>query len=124
LFHRKPEANTLGVLNVREDFAKAHPQLVDRVLKVYEEGRKLALAEPAAVKQVLIAATKLPDAVITRQLERTDLSDPSFTPARRETILAAGIALQEAGVIKADVNVKGVVDALIDARQIRNAAIR
>ncbi|MGL4239922.1 MAG: aliphatic sulfonate ABC transporter substrate-binding protein, partial [Beijerinckiaceae bacterium] len=60
LFHRKPEANTLGVLNVREDFAKAHPQLVDRVLKVYEEGRKLALAEPAAVKQVLIAATKLP----------------------------------------------------------------
>jgi sulfonate transport system substrate-binding protein len=124
LFHRKPEANTLGVLNVREEFAKANPQLVDRVLKVYEEGRKLAIAEPAAVKAVLIAATKLSDAVITRQLERTDLSDPTFTPARRETILAAGLALQEAGVIKADVNVKGVVDALIEARPLKSAAVR
>jgi sulfonate transport system substrate-binding protein len=124
LFHRKPEANTLGVLNVREDFAKAHPQLVDRVLKVYEEGRKLALAEPTAVKSVLIAATKLPDAVITRQLERTDLSDPTFTAARRETILAAGLALQEAGLIRADVDVKATVDTLIDARPIKSAAVR
>jgi sulfonate transport system substrate-binding protein len=124
LFHRKPEANTLGVLNVREEFLKQHPALVDRVLKLYEEGRKLAIAEPAAVKAVLIAATRLPDAVITRQLERTDLTDPTFTPARRETILAAGTALQEAGVIKADVNVKATVDALIEARPIKSAAAR
>ncbi len=121
LFHRKPEANTLGVLNVREDFLKQHPALVDRVLKVYEEGRRLALAEPAAVKAVLVAATKLPDPVIARQLERTDLSDPAFTPGRRDTILAAGVALQEAGVIKADVNVKATVDALIEARPIKSA---
>ncbi len=121
LFHRKPEANTLGVLNVREDFAKANPQLVDRVLRVYEEGRKLALAEPAAVRSVLVAATKLPENVIARQLERTDLSDPSFTPARRETILAAGVALQQAGVIKADVDVRATVDALIEARPIKSA---
>ncbi|MGL5137153.1 MAG: aliphatic sulfonate ABC transporter substrate-binding protein [Beijerinckiaceae bacterium] len=115
LFYRNADANTLGVLNVREAFAKEHPALVTRVLKVYEEARKLALAEPAAVKTVLIAATKLSDAVITRQLERTDLSDPTFTDARRGTILAAGLALQEAGVVKADVDVKAAVDALIDA---------
>jgi sulfonate transport system substrate-binding protein len=122
LFHRKPEANTLGVLNVREEFLKQHPALVDRVLKVYEEGRRLALAKPAAVKAALIQATKLPDAVIARQLERTDLTDPSFTPARRDTILAAGTALQEAGVIKAGVDVKAVVEALIEARPIKSAA--
>jgi sulfonate transport system substrate-binding protein len=124
LFHRKPEANTLGVLNVREEFLRQNPALVDRVLKVYEEGRKLAIAEPAAVKTVLVAATKLPDPVITRQLERTDLTDPIFTSARRETILAAGVALQEAGVIKADVNVKATVDALIEARPIKSAGVR
>jgi sulfonate transport system substrate-binding protein len=124
LFHRKAEANTLGVLNVREEFLKQHPALVDRVLKVYEDARKLAIADPAAVKTVLIAATKLPDPVITRQLERTDLADPTFTPARRDTILAAGVALQEAGVIKADVNVKATVDALIEARPIKSAAVK
>lgn len=121
LFYRNPEANTLGVLNVREEFARTNPALVDRVLKVYEEGRKLAIAEPASVKQVLITATKLPDAVITRQLERTDFSDPSFTPARKQTIIAAGVALQEAGLIKPDVDVRETVRTLIDDRPIKSA---
>ncbi len=124
LFHRKPESNTLGVLNVREDFAKANPEIVNRVLRVYEEGRKLAIAEPQAVKQVLIAATKLPAPVIDRQLERTDFSDPSFTPARKQTILAAGVALQEAGLIKPDVDVREIVRALIDDRQIKSARVQ
>jgi sulfonate transport system substrate-binding protein len=121
LFHRKPEANTLGVLNVREEFAKANPELLARVLKVYEEGRKLALAEPATVKQVLINATKLPDPVITRQLERTDFSDPAFSPTRKQTILAAGVALQEAGLIKPDVDVREIVRSLIDDRPVKSA---
>jgi sulfonate transport system substrate-binding protein len=124
LFFRNPEANTLGVLNVREEFARTNPALVDRVLKVYEEGRKLAIAEPASVKQVLISATKLPDAVITRQLERTDFSDPSFTPARKQTIIAAGLALQEAGLIKPDVDVRETVRTLIDDRPIKSAQVR
>ncbi len=124
LFHRKPEANTLGVLNVREDFAKANPALVTRVLKVYEEGRKIALAEPQAVKAVLIAATKLSDEVITRQLTRTDFTDPTFTPARQQTILAAGIALQESGIIKPDVNVQEIVKALIEVRPIKSAEVK
>jgi len=124
LFFRNPEANTLGVLNVREEFARTNPALVDRVLKVYEEGRKLAIAEPASVKQVLISATKLHDAVITRQLERTDFSDPSFTPARKQTIIAAGLALQEAGLIKPDVDVRETVRTLIDDRPIKSAQVR
>jgi sulfonate transport system substrate-binding protein len=124
LFHRKPESNTLGVLNVREEFAKANPEIVNRVLRVYEEGRKLAIAEPQAVKQVLVAATRLPAAVIDRQLERTDFSDPSFTPARKQTILAAGVALQEAGLIKPDVDVREIVRALIDDRPIKSARVQ
>src|ERR1700750_2829192 len=32
LFFRKPEANTWGILNVREEFLKDHPDLVQRVL--------------------------------------------------------------------------------------------
>ena len=39
LFFRKPDANTWGILNVREDFLKDHPDLVRRVLAVYEEAR-------------------------------------------------------------------------------------
>src|SRR5436190_3024175 len=44
LFYRNPDANTWGILNVREDFAKDNPEIVTRVLKAYEEARKYSLA--------------------------------------------------------------------------------
>src|SRR3954467_13380280 len=46
LFYRKPEANTWGILNVREDFAAKNPDLVKRVLEVYEEARIWSLENP------------------------------------------------------------------------------
>jgi sulfonate transport system substrate-binding protein len=115
LFYRNAAANTWGILNVREEFAKQHPDLVKRVLAVYEEARKYSLANPNEVKAGFIAATKLPDAVVEKQLkERTELTHNKIGAPQRESILAAGVALQQAGVIKADVDVKKVVDDLID----------
>lgn len=114
LFHRNPANNSWGILNVREEFAKEHPEAVKTVIGAYEKARAKAQAEPAALKAALVAATKLPDAVIARQLERTELTHSRIGDAQRETIEAAGLALQAAGVVKADVDVKGVVSQLID----------
>ncbi|MFS2176683.1 aliphatic sulfonate ABC transporter substrate-binding protein [Rhizobium pisi] len=114
LFYRKPDNNSWGVLNVREEFAAAHPDLVKRVLASYEKARTEALKDPAKLKAALVAATKLPDSVIDRQLERTNLTYSVIGDAQRETIEAAGLALQKADVIKADVDVAKTVSALID----------
>ncbi|MET0258389.1 MAG: aliphatic sulfonate ABC transporter substrate-binding protein [Methylobacterium sp.] len=114
LFHRDAAANTWGVLDVREDFAREHPDLVKTVIAAYEQARAFALANPDALKAALVAATKLPDPVIARQLERTDLAKPAVGPAQVETIRAAGIALQQAGVIPATTDVAAAVDGLID----------
>ncbi|WP_430395937.1 aliphatic sulfonate ABC transporter substrate-binding protein [Ferrovibrio sp.] len=114
LFYRRPELNSWGVLNVREDFAAKNPALVKRVLATYEKARELSLKEPATLKASLLAAAKLPEPVIARQLERTDLSESKIGDKQKKTILDAGIALQQAGVIEAKVDVKAVVDALID----------
>jgi len=114
LLYRKAEDNTWGVLNAREDFAAKNPALVTRVLKVYEDARIWARSNQEALKKALVAETKLPDAVITRQLERTDLTNAGLTPATAQTILEAGLALQKAGVVKAEVDVKAVTTALID----------
>jgi sulfonate transport system substrate-binding protein len=117
LFFRKPEANTWGILNVRESFLNDHPDLVRRVLAVYEEARKYSLANPGEVKRVFIAATKLPDTVVEKQLkERTELTHSRIGAPQKESILAAGLALQQAGVVPANVDVKATVDALIDDR--------
>ena len=116
LLYRRAEDNTWGVLNTREDFANKNPEIVRRVLRVYEEARIWARANPDALKRALIAETKLPDPVITRQLERTDLTHAGITSATRETIIEAGLALQKAGVLKPETDIKATVESLIDTR--------
>ncbi|MBP2231938.1 sulfonate transport system substrate-binding protein [Azospirillum agricola] len=114
LFHRNAGANTWGVLNVRESFAKEQPELVGRVLRAYEKARAHALANPAELKATIAAAAKLSEPVAARQLERTDLGHAAIGEAQAATLLEAGLALQQVGFLAADVDVKGQVAALID----------
>jgi sulfonate transport system substrate-binding protein len=115
LFFRKAQANTWGILNVREQFLKDHPQIAQRVLATYEEARKYSVSHYDELKQALVTATRLPDVVADKQLkERTDISFSRIGAPQRESILAAGLALQQAGVIDAKVDVKGALDQLVD----------
>jgi sulfonate transport system substrate-binding protein len=62
-----------------------------------------------------IAATKLPKPVVEKQLnERTDITNGHIGAPQRDSILQAGIALQKAGVIPANVDVAKAVSDLID----------
>ncbi|WP_319798519.1 aliphatic sulfonate ABC transporter substrate-binding protein [Nitrobacter sp.] len=115
LFYRDADANTYGILNVREEFLKKYPEITQRVLAVYETARKYAVAHPEELEASFIAATKLPKNVVEKQLrERTDISNGKIGKAQRDTILAAGLALQQAGVLDAKVDVKAALDGLID----------
>ncbi|GGF89921.1 ABC transporter substrate-binding protein [Azorhizobium oxalatiphilum] len=116
LFFRKPEDNTWGVLNVREDFARQNPDIVRRVLATYEKARQWSASHPKELSDALIAATKLPEPVIARQITRTDISYGPIGAAQKESIAAAGLALQKAGVVAAEVNVPAQVDALVDGQ--------
>jgi sulfonate transport system substrate-binding protein len=117
LFYRNKDANTWGILNAREEFLKDHPDIVRRVLAVYEDARKYSLANYDQEKRVFIAVTKLPETVVDKQLkERTELTFNKVGPAQRDSILQAGLALQQAGVIPAGVDVNKTVDNLIDDR--------
>jgi sulfonate transport system substrate-binding protein len=116
LFYRNKDANTWGILSTREQFLKDHPDLVRRVIGVYEDARKHSLAHYDELKKSFITVTKLPEAVVDKQLkERTDLNYNRIGAKQRDSILEAGLALQKAGVIEASVDVKKAVDDLIDA---------
>jgi len=117
LFYRNKDANTYGILNVREEFAAQYPDVVRRVLAVYDEARKYTLAHYDEEKEVFIGVTKLADAVVDKQLkERTDLTFSHVGAQQRDTILEAGVALQQAGVIAASADVAKSLDDLIDDR--------
>jgi sulfonate transport system substrate-binding protein len=119
LFYRNKDANTWGILNASEDFLKQYPDLTRRVIKVYEEARKYCLAHFDDEKRVFMAATKLPGDVVEIQLkERTELTFNRIGPEQRDSILQAGVALQQAGVLPANADVKQALDGLIDDRYV------
>jgi len=117
LFYRNKDANTYGILNGSEDFLSKYPELTKRVLAVYETARKYCLGHYDEEKRVFMNVTKLPADVVDIQLkERTDLTNSRIGAAQRDTILQAGLALQKAGVIPANVDVKKTLDDLVDDR--------
>jgi sulfonate transport system substrate-binding protein len=117
LFYRNRDANTYGILNSSEDFLSKYPDLTKRVLAVYDQARKYCLGHYDDEKRVFMNVTKLPAAVVDIQLkERTDLTNNGIGPAQRDTILQAGLALQKAGVIATNVDVKKTLDDLVDDR--------
>ena len=124
IFYRNAEINTWGVLNTREDFAADHPELVAKVLQVYEKARAFAIANPGELKRIITEQAKLNDAVAARQLERTDLSTAAIGPRQQKAIEGAGIALQQAGVIPADVNVPAAAASLVDAAFVTKLGVK
>ena len=94
---------------------KDYPDIVRRVLAAYEDARKYSLANYDELKKTFIGVTKLPESVVDKQLkERTELTHSRIGSSQRDSILAAGLALQQAGVIDGKVDVKAALDALID----------
>src|ERR1700736_403080 len=57
LFYRKAEANTWGILNVREQFLKDYPDIVRRMIGTYEDARKYSLVNYDELKTAFIGVT-------------------------------------------------------------------
>lgn len=117
IFHRDKDSNSWGILNVRLAFADLHPDIVKRVLKTYETAKAWSIAHPGELQRMLAKSAKLPLAVVERQMaDRTDLSFPALGPVQKTTIYEAGLALQKAGVIQGDVDLRSAVDQLVDTQ--------
>ena len=124
LFFRNPDFNTYGFLNTREDFAAAHPDIVERVLAVYEKARRWSLAHPQELRAIVAKAGKLSDAVAAKDLERNDLSSGLIGKKQRDCIVAAGDVLKQSGIIPADTDIGKTADALIDPQYIQRVEAR
>jgi sulfonate transport system substrate-binding protein len=116
LFFRKKEWNTAGFLNVREAFAKIHPQVVAHVVGAYERARQWTLENPDAAREILRAEAKLSDEVARKVWTRHDFSDSSIGARNQTAIIAAGDVLKSSHVIDRGVDVAQVATELIDPR--------
>ena len=115
LFYRNQSFNTYGILNVREVFAKRNPEVVRRVLAVYERARIYAIAHPDELAAELVDAAGVSPEVAHIQLaERTDLSTPAIGSEHLATFTSTGEVLRRIGIIDASVDVRATLDSWVD----------
>ena len=121
LFYRNPAFNTYGILNVRQAFAKQYPDLVRRVLAVYERARLYAIAHPDELAaEVVEAAGVSPEVAHIQLAERTDLSTPAIGAEHLATFTSTAEVLRKIGVIDASIDVRATLDSWIDGSYLRS----
>lgn len=114
LFFRDRALVTPGTLLVREAYAAEHPDRVAQVLTAYERGRAWALANPAALAELVAAAAKLPLEVAQLQLSRDDFANPLLDANRQASIAAAAGVLKGSGSVSEGADLDKAVLELID----------
>jgi sulfonate transport system substrate-binding protein len=124
LFYRNVNFNSYGVLNVREEFAKQYPAYVERVLTAYEKARLWAIQNPEEFRKLFAGDAKLDDTVVTKVLQRTDLSNSLIGDDQKKVIAAAGDVLKQNNVISSGADVGATVDNLVDPEYVRSVVTK
>ncbi len=114
LFFRHPDWNSFGFLNVREAFAAEHPDLTERVLRIYEKARLWSVDHPAEARSILQKAAQLTPEVAAKVWERTNLSNSKIGSTQRQVILDSANVLKTNGIVDPNTDVPKVVGELID----------
>lgn len=113
LFLRDHDKNTYGTLNVRSEFAKQNPEVVEKVIEVYEKARKWVVENPDEAAEILAKEADMKLEVAKKGIERNDFSDPIPGDKQIQALEEAGAVLKSENVIKSDANIEKVVSELI-----------
>ena len=116
LFYRNIDFNTYGFLNVREEFAENYPDHVKKVIEAYEKARQWVLENPEEAAELLAEEAGIDLEVAKIQMERNDFSNPIPGDIHLESIEEAGNLLQQAEVLKSDIDVKETAESLIEPK--------
>lgn len=112
--YRNVDFNSYNVISVHKEFGKKHPELVTRVLAVYEKARQWALDHPDDYLELIAKETKLEKPIASLMLQRTGLGDNQLTEKQRENIAKAGKALQKANLLDVDKNIDNSISELFN----------
>lgn len=116
LLYRNVGFNSYSVLSTKENFAAQSPEVVEIVIKAYEDARKWAKSHPDQTAALLARESKLPLAVATLQLSRTNFEQNIPSSQQINALKQAGKILTEEGLVRPDTQVSQVIDQLIDPK--------
>lgn len=123
LLYRNPDFNSYGVLNVREDFIAAHPDVVQTVVNSYEEARKWAKAHPDELAALLASQAKVAPSVAQEELQRTalDILPTPGDPQRAVLTSILPIAVADSD-IRSDEAGRGALSTIIEPKYAQHAS--
>ncbi len=116
LVYRNIDFNTYGFLNVRDEYADAHPDVVQAVVDAYEKAREWALANPEETAAILAEVAAIDLAIAEKViLERTVIDlDPVPGEAQRAVLEVVGPIFVESGDVSSQEQIDDALDALLD----------
>lgn len=114
LIYRNIDFNTYGFLNVREEFAKEHPEQVKQVIQAYEKARAWITNHPDEAVKLQAEEAKISLEVAKLQLSRNDFSNPKIGEQHIQALSAAAPILTEENLVKPDTDIKKVITELVD----------
>ena len=116
LVYRNIDFNTYGFLNVRDEYADAHPDVVQAVVDAYEKARAWALANPEETAAILADVAAIDLAIAEKViLERTVIDlDPVPGEAQRAVLEVVGPIFVESGDVSSSEQIDEALEALLD----------
>lgn len=114
--YRNPAFSSYVVLNTSDEFAKRHPEALERVLKVYERARHWILANPQETEKIVAEESKQSLAVIHQQFTRANFKQPVPGKVHVDTIEATIPILIDEEIVKKGVDLKKTLAELVDTR--------
>jgi sulfonate transport system substrate-binding protein len=113
IIYRNVNFNTYGFLNTPTAFAAQYPQVVERVIKRYEQARAWAIAHPDELTQLISEEAKIAREVAKLQLSRVDFTSPVPGPEHVRALKEAAPTLVDEELVKPGVDVNKVIDELV-----------
>lgn len=103
-----------GVFNVREDFARQNPAIVDIVVKNLDRARRYANEHADEAVQVFADGSKLDLDVAKSAFFRSDTSNPQVTAADADGLIVWGHLFKSIGAIAPDTDIAKVARETLD----------
>jgi sulfonate transport system substrate-binding protein len=114
LLNRNSRFNTYFSLIAKEDFARKYPDVVTRVIKVYERARKWAITHPDDLEKIYADEEKVSLQVARLTLSKFDFFNPVVDRNDIAMLMEATDILKEERLITSDTDLDNLANELID----------
>ncbi|NTW69324.1 MAG: aliphatic sulfonate ABC transporter substrate-binding protein [Chlorobiaceae bacterium] len=112
--YRSTECNSYGFLNTTESFAAQYPEVVARVIRIYELVRRWAVRHPDELAEIYADETGLSLPVAQLIISQIDLSHPLPNQKDLKILMDAAPLLEAENMIKQGTEVTRVIGDLVD----------